>query len=113
MCACDTVRVSPEQGETTDPAQVERIAAKAAQWLPLLSEARVARAWAGMRTFAPDDRFVIGADPRLRGLYWAAGLGGHGITCAPMVGELTAQWIAKGGSPHPCAPQLAPDRLLG
>jgi glycine/D-amino acid oxidase-like deaminating enzyme len=65
-----------------------------------------------MRTFAPDHRFVIGSDPRLSGLYWAAGLGGHGMTCAPAVGELTAQWLIEGGSDHPAAAVLAPSRLF-
>ena len=112
MCACDTVPVTPREGETTDPGVVAQIAAKAARWLPPLAEARVARAWAGMRTFAPDGRFVIGPDPRVQGLYWAAGLGGHGITCAPAVGELAAQWVTEGGSGHPSASALAPARLL-
>ncbi len=112
MSGCDTVKVTPEQGETTDPAELERIAAKASHWLPSLADARVARAWSGMRTFVPDDLFVIGADPRLQGLYWVAGLGGHGITCAPFVGTLAADWIAEGKSSHPAAALLAPDRLV-
>lgn len=39
--------------------------------------------------------------------------GFRGITCAPVVGELTAQWVAEGGSSHPCASALNPARLLG
>jgi len=112
MCGCDAVPVSPEQGETVDPAEVERIAAKASVWLPSLSDAGVAKVWAGMRTFAADERFVIGPDPRLKGLYWVAALGGHGITCAPAVGQLAAEWIDEGGSADPAAVQLAPTRLL-
>lgn len=112
MCGCDAVRVTPEQGEVTDPDELERIAAKASRWLPSLAEARVARAWAGMRTFVPDDLFVIGADPRLQGLFWVAGLGGHGITCAPQVGALAADWIADGGSQHPAAGLFSPKRLM-
>jgi len=112
MCGCDTVPVPPEQGEVVDPLQVEGIAAKAAQWLPSLSDARVARSWAGMRTFAPDQEFVVGADPRLDGLFWVAGLGGHGITCAPVFGRMAAEIIDAGGSPHPAAPPFAPARLL-
>ncbi len=112
MSGCDTVKVTPEQGEITDHTEVERIAAKAAHWLPSLSDARVARAWAGMRTFAPDDLFVIGPDPRLKGLYWVAGMGGHGITCAPVIGSLAADWIADGASNHPAAATLAPGRLV-
>lgn len=112
MSGCDTVKVTPEQGETTDHEEIERIAAKAARWLPSLTEAGISRAWAGMRTFAPDELFVIGADPRLEGLYWVAGLGGHGITCAPVVGALAADWITEGRSSHFAASKLAPDRLL-
>ncbi len=112
MSGCDTVKVTPEQGEVTDPAELERIAAKASRWLPSLADAQVARAWSGMRTFAPDELFVIGADPRLQGLYWVAGLGGHGITCAPVIGTLAADWIVEGKSSHPAAAQLAPDRLV-
>ncbi len=112
MCGCDTVPVPAAQGELTNEAEVERIAAKAARWLPRLAHARVARAWSGMRTFAPDHRFVVGADPRLRGLYWAAALGGHGITCAPIVGELAAEAVTSGVSTHPAASFLSPGRLL-
>jgi D-arginine dehydrogenase len=112
MSGCDTVKVTPEQGEITDHAELERIAAKAAHWLPTFSNAGIARAWSGMRTFAPDDMFVAGADPRLQGLYWVAGLGGHGITCAPVVGSVAADWIANGKSNHPAASLMAPARLL-
>ncbi|HYK90094.1 MAG TPA: FAD-dependent oxidoreductase [Acidobacteriota bacterium] len=112
MCGCDTVPVSAEEGEKTDPNEIERIALKAHRWLPSLINAGVARAWAGMRTFAPDHRFVIGPDPRVQGLHWAAGLGGHGITCAPAVGRLAAEWIVEGKSDHPAATVLLPGRFL-
>ncbi|MCL2877502.1 MAG: FAD-binding oxidoreductase [Acidobacteria bacterium] len=112
MCGCDATAVAPEQGEVTDPVQLERIAAKASRWLPRFSDARVINAWAGMRTFVPDDQFVIGADPRLEGLYWVAGLGGHGVACAPLVGRLAADWIADGGSAHPAAAAFSPERLV-
>jgi glycine/D-amino acid oxidase-like deaminating enzyme len=113
MSGCDAVQVTPEQGEVMDHAELEHIAAKASRWLPSLSDAQVARAWAGMRTFALDEMFVIGADPRLQGLHWVAGLGGHGITCAPFIGSLAADWIAEGKSSHPAAPVMDPARLLG
>jgi len=112
MSACDTVKVTPDRGEKTDPEQVERIAAKASRWLPSLTDARMARVWAGMRTFAPDDLFVVGADPRLNGLFWVAGLGGHGITCAPVIGSIAADWITKGNSNHPAAAMMSPERLV-
>jgi D-arginine dehydrogenase len=112
MCGCDAVPVPPDQGEIVDPSQIEGIAAKAAQWIPSLSDAQVARAWAGTRTFAPDQQFVIGADPRLQGLFWVAGLGGHGITCAPMFGKIAAELIVSGRSSYPAAAEFAPARLI-
>ncbi|MEJ2109023.1 MAG: FAD-dependent oxidoreductase [Acidobacteriota bacterium] len=113
MSGCDTVKITPEQGEIVEQVQLERIAAKAAKWLPSLADAKVARAWSGMRTFAPDEMFTIGTDPRITGLYWVAGLGGHGITCAPVVGRIAADCIVRGKSDHPAASGMAPDRLLG
>ena len=112
MSGCDTVKVTPEQGEIVEQTQLERIADKASFWLPSLSEAKVARAWSGMRTFAPDDMFTIGNDPRIQGLIWVAGLGGHGITCAPVVGSIAADCIFHGKSDHPAASGMAPERLL-
>ena len=112
MCGSDTVAVSPDQGEITDPAQVERLAVKASRWLPQFTDARVVKAWAGMRTFVPDDQPVIGADPRIHGLYWVAGLGGHGVACAPLIGRLAADWVADGGSAHPAATAFSPERLV-
>ncbi|CAB5682066.1 D-amino acid dehydrogenase small subunit [Delftia tsuruhatensis] len=38
--------------------------------------------WAGLRSFAPDDDFVIGWDVRREGFFWLAGQGGYGIQTA-------------------------------
>jgi D-arginine dehydrogenase len=48
-----------------------------------LTISRVNRAWAGLRTFAPDRSPVIGFDPRIEGLFWFAGQGGYGFQLAP------------------------------
>jgi D-arginine dehydrogenase len=48
-----------------------------------LTISRVSRAWAGLRTFAPDRSPVIGFDPRIEGLFWFAGQGGYGFQMAP------------------------------
>ena len=52
--------------------------------------------WAGHRTFTPDSRFLLGPDPRLPGVNWAAGLGGHGVTAATAVGRRVAEAIVDG-----------------
>ncbi len=48
-----------------------------------LTISRVSRAWAGLRTFAPDRSPVIGFDPRIEGFFWFAGQGGYGFQLAP------------------------------
>ncbi len=52
----------------------------------------VRRAWAGLRTFAPDRVPVLGEDPDAPGFWWLVGQGGAGIKTAPaMAALLTAQ----------------------
>jgi D-arginine dehydrogenase len=41
------------------------------------------RAWAGLRSFAPDRAPVYGFDRKVPGLFWFAGQGGFGIQTAP------------------------------
>jgi D-arginine dehydrogenase len=45
---------------------------------------RLLASWAGLRTFAPDRRLVLGPDPLDEAFLWCAGQGGYGFqtTCA-------------------------------
>jgi glycine/D-amino acid oxidase-like deaminating enzyme len=72
----------------------------------------VRRIRAGLRTFAPDGRFVIGPDPRLKGFAWAAGLGGHGVSTAVAVGEVLADLVVDSRTATVDAAAVLPDRLL-
>ncbi|HBH01037.1 MAG TPA: hypothetical protein DDZ42_03785, partial [Candidatus Rokubacteria bacterium] len=58
-----------------EPRALERLARKLGALAPPLGEASVRRAWACLRTFAPDRVVVAGADARVGGLFWLAGLG--------------------------------------
>jgi len=51
---------------------------------------RVAKAWAGLRTFAPDATQVFGYDPRVAGFFWFVGQGGYGMQTAPAAARLGA-----------------------
>jgi D-arginine dehydrogenase len=51
---------------------------------------RVERAWAGLRSFAPDRLPVYGFDPSAEGFFWCAGQGGFGIQTAPAASKLAA-----------------------
>lgn len=89
MCACDESVVTPDECNV-EAGAAERIALKAAELMPAVTESGCAHLWSGMRTFTEDDSFLIGPDPDVRGLYWAAALGGHGVTCSAGVGRLAA-----------------------
>ena len=98
-----------EPGEPpTDPAAIELLAERLATLAPGLASARVRRAWACLRTFAPDRAAVVGRDARVEGLAWLAGLGGHGMSAALGTGPVLA--AALDGAPHPLAAALAPLR---
>lgn len=51
---------------------------------------RIERAWAGLRTFAPDRAPVYGFDSQVPGFFWCVGQGGFGIQTAPAAGALAA-----------------------
>ena len=53
----------------------------------------IGASWAGLRTFAADRNFVIGADPLADGFFWLAGQGGYGIQTAPSTARLAAALI--------------------
>lgn len=106
---CDEVPWPPSL-PPTDNAALEILADRLGRLSPELGQATVRRAWACLRTFAPDRRPVVGADPRVSGLYWLAALGGSGMSVGVGAGEVIATLVA--GRDHPLRPVLAPDRLL-
>ena len=54
---------------------------------------RVVRAWAGLRTFAPDRVPVFGYDPKVANFFWYAGQGGYGMQIAPAAARLGAALV--------------------
>jgi glycine/D-amino acid oxidase-like deaminating enzyme len=110
LCACDQTDVDPDRC-APDPSVAADIARKAARSLPAFAAARTADFWCGMRTMTRDERFAIGPDPDLAGLFWVAGLGGQGMLSSGPAGRLAAELIERGESDDPLAPALAPTRL--
>ncbi len=71
---------------------------------------RPSEAKAALRTMTPDGRFVIGEDPRLRGFFWVAALGGHGVTVCFPAGRLAAEAVL-GKTKGPLARAFSPARF--
>lgn len=67
----------------------------------------VRTSWAGLRTFAPDRRPVVGAWPEHPGFVFVAGQGGSGFESVPALSALAAA-VVRGEEPPPA---LAPLRL--
>lgn len=110
LSACDQVDVDPEHC-VVDPQIREQIAEKAIHLLPSHADARERNLWCGMRTLTEDGRFAVGPDPDVAGLFWVAGLGGHGMVCGPEVGRLAAALLCGETPQDGAAPALDPARL--
>ena len=51
----------------------------------------LARSWAGLEAFTPDDLPILGPVPGVSGLLVAAGFSGHGFALSPMIGDILAR----------------------
>jgi len=60
---------------------------------PPLAPRTVARSWAGIEAFTPDDLPVLGPVPGIAGLLVAAGFSGHGFALVPTVGDVLARLV--------------------
>jgi D-arginine dehydrogenase len=56
---------------------------------------RVAKSWAGMRSFTRDRLPAIGFDPGHPRFFWLAGQGGYGILSSPALGALAAAMLTE------------------
>ncbi|MBI3252795.1 MAG: FAD-binding oxidoreductase [Candidatus Omnitrophica bacterium] len=80
-------------GEKTDPQIREELNLKLKNFFPDFKKVKLVSVKAGLRTMVRDGRFVVGEDKTLKGFFWVAGLGGHGVTTCLSVGELAARFI--------------------
>jgi sarcosine oxidase subunit beta len=64
--------------------------------VPPLAEARVMRAYAGVRDLTPDYHGILCEVPTPRGFYLACGFSGHGFMHAPAIGILISELVLDG-----------------
>ena len=82
----------------------ETLAEIAAVLIPGLADATIVEAWAGFRPMSADQWPILGPDPEVEGLYYAAGHGRNGILFAPLVGKSVADLALKGETDVPWEP---------
>jgi sarcosine oxidase subunit beta len=62
--------------------------------LPVMADAAVSHAWAGLYEMTPDHNPIIGPSPDVEGFYTIAGFSGHGFQHSPAAGRILADVIA-------------------
>ncbi len=86
----------PGLDDVVDWGGFDAVAQAALKRVPVLARARVAHAYAGIRSLTPDHHAILGLVPGVSGFYCANGFSGHGFMHAPAVGELLAEEILDG-----------------
>jgi glycine/D-amino acid oxidase-like deaminating enzyme len=89
-CDATTVPAGPQEPDPTGEARLHALLAATG-----FSEAAIVKRWACQRTFTSDRKMRLGRDPQRSWLVWAVGLGGHGATSAPAVGERVADAVVE------------------
>lgn len=88
-----TMEYAGYRSEVTSAGLARLFNAVTALW-PGVDRAEVRRTWAGLRPVTADGLPIIGAEPRLDGLWYATGHGRNGILLAGLTGRLVRQLIA-------------------
>ncbi len=71
----------------------------AARRLPLLRDIGIRLFFNGPESFTPDDRYILGEAPGVRGYFVAAGFNSVGFQSGPGAGRAVADWIVDGHPP--------------
>ena len=77
----------------------EPILAQAVERFPQLAETGIHTFFNGPESFTPDDRYYLGEQPEVRGLWVAAGYNSIGIQSSGGAGMALAQWMHDGEPP--------------
>lgn len=103
----------PGLEEVVDWDGFDAVAGAALRRVPRTHEARLVRAYAGIRTLTPDLHAILGPVPGVQGFYCANGFSGHGFMHAPAVGRLLAEEILDGRATSLDMTPLALTRFAG
>jgi glycine/D-amino acid oxidase-like deaminating enzyme len=93
-----------------DLSVLQRLAENVAEQFPIFRNVVLQEHRGGLPTMTADGEHVLGPAPGLSGLYVIGGCCVGGLSTAPALGELLAEWIVQG---HPSMDLsfMSPDRL--
>jgi len=69
---------------------------KGVRRFPILEQASVRSAWAGLRPLTPDLHAIVDWLPGADGVFCAVGFCGHGFQHSPATGRYVAEWLLDG-----------------
>ncbi|MEK6303228.1 MAG: FAD-binding oxidoreductase [Acidobacteriota bacterium] len=75
---------------------LEQVNSVALRRLPVLAEAGIAHAWAGLYEMTPDAMPIIGPAANVEGYFLITGFSGHGFQHSPAAGRILAEMIVSG-----------------
>ena len=78
---------------------IEPLVAAATHRMPLLANTGIRLFFNGPESFTPDDRYLLGESPDVKGLFTAAGFNSIGIQSSGGAGKVLADWIIDGRPP--------------
>ena len=92
-------------------AGLARLFTTATTLCPALAKLDVRRTWAGLRPMTPDGHPVVGAEPRMEGLWYATGHGRNGILLSAITGIIIRQLLDHQQPTFEELSALSPDRF--
>ncbi len=81
-------------GEDWDHFQI--LMDSAVERIPALGEAGIRKFYNGPESFTPDNQFILGEAPQVRGFFVGAGFNSVGIASAGGAGRALAEWVLQG-----------------
>ena len=72
---------------------------RAAERMPLLQDTGIQLFFNGPESFTPDDRYLLGETPEVKGLFVACGFNSIGIQSSGGAGKVLADWMVDGAPP--------------
>ena len=78
---------------------IEPLLEAAIHRVPALGDAGIQLFFNGPESFTPDDRYLLGETPEVRGMFVAAGFNSIGIQSAGGAGKVLSDWIIDGHPP--------------
>jgi glycine/D-amino acid oxidase-like deaminating enzyme len=115
--------IEPGYGDGIDDYGIE-VLTRLAEFIPFLEEeGAIEHVAGGYYEVTPDDKAILGEDPRLPGLFHASGFSGHGIMHAPAAGRAICDLVAGRTPPFDLdgfalapllrnEPRLDPERMV-